>query len=108
MSETTGGGDDEGQASPSEGASTQDTPEPAPEPEVIEVAPGKTVAVITPKLVYKILGDTQQVYDVPAETAKAVDDFVVPRGYRREGAREASFMYSLGVYCVPADKGILF
>ena len=39
MSETTCG-DHEGQASPSEGASTQGTPEPAPEPEVIEVALG--------------------------------------------------------------------
>ena len=39
MSETTCG-DHEGQASPSEGASTQGTPQPAPEPEVIEVALG--------------------------------------------------------------------
>ena len=36
------GGDQEGQASPSEGANTQDGPEPAPEPEVIEVALSKT------------------------------------------------------------------
>ena len=41
MSETTCG-DDEGQASPSEGASTQRIPEPATEPEVIEVALGRT------------------------------------------------------------------
>ena len=41
MSETTCG-DHEGQASPSEGASTQGTPEPAPEQEVIEVALGTT------------------------------------------------------------------
>ena len=41
MSETTCG-DHEGQASPSEGASTQGTPEQAPEPEVIEVALGTT------------------------------------------------------------------
>ena len=78
MSETSGG-DHEGQASRSEGASTQDDPEPALEPEVIEVAPGKALAVITPKLVYKINGDTQDVYDVPAETLRC----------RREGAREA-------------------
>ena len=103
MSETTGG-DHEGQASPSEGASTQDGPEPVSEPEVIEVAPGKTVAVITPKLVYQINGETKHVYDVPAETTKAIDDFVVPEHYRREGAREASFMHSLGAYCVSADK----
>ena len=37
MSETTYG-DDEGQATPSEGASTQGTPGLAPVPEVIEVA----------------------------------------------------------------------
>ena len=35
MSETTCG-DHEGKASPSEGASTQGTPKPAPDPEVIE------------------------------------------------------------------------
>ena len=57
-------GDHEGQASPSEGASTQGTPEPAPEPEVIEVVTGETVAVITPKPVYKVNGDTQEVCDV--------------------------------------------
>ena len=39
MSETTCG-DHQGQASPSEGANTQGTPERAPEPEVIEVALG--------------------------------------------------------------------
>ena len=39
MSETTCG-DREGLASPSEAASTQGNPEPAPEPEVIEVALG--------------------------------------------------------------------
>ena len=95
MSETTGG-DHEGQASPSEEGSTQNNPEPASEPEVIEVAPGKTVAVITLKLVYKINWKTQHVYNVPAETTKAVDDFFVPKHYRREEAREASLMYSLG------------
>ena len=83
MTETPSG-DHGGQASPSEGASPQDTPEPAPvpapgpvpepapepasEPEVIGIAPGKTVPVITPKLVYKVHGDTQKKYDVPAET----------------------------------------
>ena len=52
MIETTGGGDRAGQASPSEGTSAQDSPEPALEQEVIEVAPGKTaVAVVAPKLV---------------------------------------------------------
>lgn len=70
---------------------------------MIGVAPGKTVSAITLKLVYKVNGDTQEVYDMPAETTKAVNDFVVPRRYRRERARDAPFMYSLGVYCEPAD-----
>ena len=43
------------------GSSTQDDPEPALEREVIEVAPGKRVAVITPNLVYRINGDVQDV-----------------------------------------------
>lgn len=55
---------------------------------MIEVAPGKTAAVIAPKLVCKISGGTQDVYDVPAETTKAVDDFVVRKRYRREEACE--------------------
>lgn len=36
---------------------------------MIEVAPGKTVvAVFTPKLFYRINGDTKDVYDMPVET----------------------------------------
>lgn len=38
-------------------------------------------------LVDKIKRGTQEVYDVPSETTKFVHDFVVPRGYQREGAR---------------------
>ena len=87
--------DHEGQALPSEGTSAQHSPEPALEREVIEVAPGKTaVAVITLKLFYRINGDAQDVYDMPAQTAKSVDDFAVPKRCRPEGAREASFVYS--------------
>lgn len=55
----------------------QDSPEPAPEREVIEVAPSKTaVAVTTPKLVYRVNGDGQDVPDMPAETIKTgIADF---------------------------------
>ena len=61
MIETTGG-DHEGQGTPSEGTCAQDSPEPALEREVIEVAPGKTaVAVIIPKLDYRTSGDAQGV-----------------------------------------------
>ena len=84
MIETTGGGDHEGQASPREGTSAQDSPEQALEREVIEVAPGQTaVAVITPKLIYRINGDARDVYDMPVENKKAVDDFAVPESTRR-------------------------
>ena len=94
MIETTGG-DHDGQASSSEKTIAQDDPEPALEREVIEVVPGKTaVAEITPKLVYSVNGEAQDVYDMPVETTKAVDDFAMPKHCRREGAREASFVYS--------------
>ena len=47
-------------------------------------------------------------YDVPSEATKFIDDFVVPHGGRgREGTREASFMYSLGVCCAPVDQSDL-
>ena len=35
---------------------------------------------------------------------KAVDGFPVPAGFRREGKREASFMYSIGVYVETIDE----
>ena len=41
---------------------------------------------------------------MPEDTIKAADSFVVPNVYRREGAREWSPRYSLGVYVVPLDK----
>ena len=62
---------------------------------MIEITPGKTaVAVTIPKLVDMINGDAQDVYDMPVESTKAVDGFAVPKRCRREGAREASFVYS--------------
>ena len=41
---------------------------------------------------------------LPADIFQAVDDFKVPDGYRREGCRERSLMYSLRVYFVPLAK----
>ena len=74
MIETTGGGSLEGQASPSEGTSAQDSPEPVLEREVIEVGASKTaVAVIASKLVHRMNGDAQDVYDMPVQTTKAID-----------------------------------
>ena len=70
---------------------------PAPAAEVTDVdAEKKVVPVILPAPVYNSL--TGDVYVLPVETIKAVDGFPVPAGFRREGAREASFMYSIGVY----------
>ena len=98
MTETSGG-NHESQASPRKGASSQDGPEPALDREVIAVAPGKTaVTLITPNLVHRMNGDAQDVYDMPAETTKAVDYFAVPKRCRREGARQAWFVYSGNVH----------
>ena len=70
---------------------------PAPAAEVIDVdAEKKAVPVILPAPGYNsLMGD---VYQMPAETIKAVHGFSVPAGFRREGTREALFMYSIGVY----------
>lgn len=64
-------------------------------PEVEEVA-GAGVPVIRPALVYNKQGD---VVEVPEKVVQAVDGFRVPDGFVRKGAREQSYMYSLGVYC---------
>lgn len=62
MMGTAGGGDHEGYASTSGGTRAQDSPEPALERQVVEVAPGKTtIAVVTLKPVYRITGDAQDV-----------------------------------------------
>ena len=44
------------------------------------------------------------VYALPADIVQAADHFTVPDGYRREGSRKRSFMYSLGVYVVPLEE----
>eukprot|EP00752_Nemacystus_decipiens_P010971 g9750.t1 len=51
--------------------------------------------VIDPALVYNRQGE---VVEVDADVVKAVDGFAVPDGYVRKGARDGSFMYSLGAY----------
>ena len=78
--------DGEGQVSPNEAPGTQD----GPQPDVIEVARGKTVDVIT----CMINGDTLDVRKMSVETTKVVDGYIVPKHYRREGTREASLLYS--------------
>ena len=76
---------------------------PAPTAEVIDMdAEKKAVPVVLPAPVYNSLaGD---VIELPAEKIKAVDGFPVSAGFRREGAREASFMCSIGVYIETIDE----
>ena len=76
---------------------------PVPAAEVMDMdAEKKAVPVILPAPVYNsLMGD---VYELPAETIKAVDGFPVPAGFRRLGTREASFMYSIGVYVETIDE----
>ena len=62
----------------------------------------EAVPMILPAPVYKSL--TGDVYELPMETINAVDGFPVPAGFRREGTREASFMYSIGVYVETIDE----
>ena len=58
--------------------------------------------VILPGPVYNSL--TGDVYELSAETIKAVDGFPVPASFRREGGREALFTYSIGVYVETTDE----
>ncbi|CAN0260684.1 unnamed protein product [Pylaiella littoralis] len=60
-----------------------------------EVA-GASVPVIRPALVYNKQGDVVEVLET---VVQAVDAFRVPDDFVRKGAREQSYMYSLGVYC---------
>ena len=76
---------------------------PAPAAEVIDVdAEKKAVPVVLPAPVYN--SHTGDVYELPAETIKAGDGFPVPACFRREETREASFMYSIGVYIETIDE----
>ena len=76
---------------------------PAPAAEIIDVdAEHKAVPVILPAPVYNSF--TGDVYELPAETIKVVDGFPAPAGFRRQGTREASFMYSIGVYVETIDE----
>ncbi len=76
---------------------------PAPAAEVIDVdAEKKAVTMILPAPVYNSLaGD---VYELPVDTIKDVDGSPVPAEFRREGTREASFRYLIGVYVVTIDE----
>ena len=69
---------------------------PTTPPEVVEISQGNRVPTIKPAIVYSTQGEE---CNVPVDTTAAVDEFTVPTGYKRVGTRQASFMYSVGVYC---------
>ena len=76
---------------PSAGGSSSSTaPTPAPTPEAVDVEAGNSC--------------TGHVHELPADTIKAVDDFPVPAGFWRQWTREASNVYSIGVYVEPIDE----
>ena len=83
------------------GGSSSTPPGAGSQPEVIKVDDSKSVLVITPALVYDMKGE---VYALPADIGWAFDDLTVPDGYSRDGSRERSLMYSLGVYVVPLEE----
>lgn len=62
------GGHHNGQASQIEGVSTEDSPEPALELQLVEAPEGKTMGVITAKLAHRLNRDTRDWYDGSAET----------------------------------------
>ena len=68
---------------------------------VVDRSDGEGVPVIKPALVYTKEGDIVEVAETVVE---AVDGFRVPDGFVRKGAREDSYMYSLGVYCEKRDS----
>ena len=61
---------------------------------------GGGVPVVKPALLYTKQGD---VVEAAEKVEEAVDRFRVPDGFVRKGAREDSYMYSLGVYCESTD-----
>ena len=93
--------DSQGSPPDRDGGSSSTPPAVGSQSEGIEVDGKRAVLAITPTLVYDMKGE---VHVLPANIVKAVDDTKVPDGYRREGCRERSFMYSLGVYVVPSAE----
>jgi len=89
------------------GASAQSTPG----VEVIEVATGNSVVVITPKRSLQDQGReaNRRCTTCQAKTTKLVDDFVeyrVVTGEKRL-VRRRSYYYLRGIHCVPADHSDL-
>ena len=93
--------DPQGSSSDRGGGSSSTPPGAGSQPEVIDVDGNKAVRVITPALEYDMKAE---VYALPVDIVKAVDHFTVPDGYSREGSRERSLMYSLGVNVVPMGE----
>ena len=79
------------------------SPAPAAEVKVIHVdAEKEAVPVILPASVYN--SRTGDVYELLVGTIKAIYDFPVPVGFRREGTRKASFIYLVGMCVESIDE----
>ena len=77
----------------------QDAPPKRSESEVEAIdVDGRCLDVIKPAGVYYTNGT---VLELPRETIKAVDKFVVPEGFQRSGCCEQSLIYSFGAYVKP-------
>ncbi|CAN0267242.1 unnamed protein product, partial [Ectocarpus sp. 4 AP-2014] len=62
-------------------------------------APQQSVNTKRPAPIFLVKGGDE--YVVPEATKNAISSYAVPEGFQQEGAREDSFMFSLGIYCVP-------
>lgn len=90
--------------SPAEGSATAPAHQ-TQDPDVLEVS-GTSASVIASAAIYYCTSFRGRCTKRKRTQQKAVDDNVVPNGFRREGARDDSFMCSLlmGVFVSPAGK----
>ena len=66
----------------------------------VEVVGDTGMPVIEPAAFYR----NGEVVDVDCTIVNTVDSFEVPAGHVRKGARERSFMYSVGVYAEKMER----
>ena len=62
------------------------------EDEVVVSTAGASQQPVSTRAPAPIFDNNGADYDVPQETIDAIESFVVPSGYQREGAREESFL----------------
>ncbi|CAB1099071.1 unnamed protein product [Ectocarpus sp. CCAP 1310/34] len=102
MSETAGGSAASSAAASSVAGAGAGTD--APSEDVVEVSAGVDSAAVRlkqPAPIYTKSGDD---FVVPQVTIDSIESFKAKDEYQREGAREDSFLYSLGNYAAPVEK----